>query len=187
MENSQNILTKLIEWTEKPVPGFFKTLTPEQHQELLEYVHHVIDYETDGLDELYHTISSLIKYVPNFVLLPLITKFIKPPIAAGVCAKLSVKQASKIASDLPAEYLGEVALHMDSKLAAEILEELKPKLAEECIEYEGSHHPMKTLDIGQHVSDRLLKSASKYLYLLENVDDVLLETYKDVIQKLRAV
>ena len=181
-----NDLKHLMEWTEEPIPPFFKELSPDQLHALRGYTQNVVDYETDGLDELYYTISSLIKYIPNFVLLPLITNYIKPPIAAGVCAKLSVKEASNLAAGLPVEYLGEVALHLESEWAAEIFARLKPSLAEKCIVYEASNHPMKTLDIGQYVDTKLLKKASQYLHLLETVDETLLEEYAELIETIRS-
>ena len=186
MDDLHNDLRRLIEWTEKPVPPFFRELSSEQLHELHGYTQNVVDYETDGLEELYYTISKLMKYIPNFVLLPLIINYIKPPIAAGVCAELSLKEASSLASGLPVEYLGEVALHLESEWAAEIFSKLKPALAEECIEYEVTHHPMKTLDIGQYVDTTLLKKASPYLHLLEAVDETLLEEYAELIDTIRS-
>lgn len=186
MDEKHHNLKHLIEWTEEPIPPFFRDLSAEQLYELHGYTQNVVDYETDGLEELYYTISTIMKYIPNFVLLPLITNYIKPPIAAGVCAELSLKEASNLASGLPVEYLGEVALHMDSEWAAEIFSKLKSSLAEKCIEYEVSHHPMKSLDIGQYVDTKLLKKASKYLHLLETVDETLLEDYAELIDEIRS-
>ena len=118
MDGLNDDLKHLIEWTEEPIPPFFKKLLPEHLHALRDYTQNVVDYETDGLDELYYTISKLITYIPNFILLPLITNYIKPPIAAGVCAELSLKEASNLASGLSADYLGEVALHLESGWAA---------------------------------------------------------------------
>jgi len=186
MDDPGNDLKHMIEWAEKPIPAFFKDLSPEHLHELRGYTQAVVDYETDGLKELYYTISTLIKYVPNFVLLPLITNYIKPPIAAGVCEQLGLREASKLASGLPAEYLGEVAHHMESKWVAEILARLKPSFAEQCIEYAIMHHPMKALDIGQYVDKDILKIAAKYLHIIETVDRTLLEDYAELMEEIRS-
>ena len=151
MDGLNDDLKHLIEWTEKPIPPFFKTLSPEHLHALRAYTQNVVDYETDGLDELYYTISKLITYIPNFILLPLITNYIKPPIAAGVCAELSLKEASNLASGLSADYLGEVAFHLESEWAAEIFNKLKPALAEKCIVYEVSHHPAYSTEIAHPI------------------------------------
>lgn len=180
-------LKELEEWTESPIPEFFKELSEDDLSSLKKYVHEVVAYETDGLDELYTTISHVIKHVPNFVLLPMITRFIKPPIAAGVCAKLTVKQSVSIASGLSAEYLGEVTTHLENRLAADILAGLKPKLAEQCIEYEVTHHPMKAMEISQFASDDMLKIAAKHLHLFESIDPALLKDYQEQIDKIRSL
>lgn len=184
-EQGHEALVELMERTEEPTPEFIKKLPPDQLLDLRDYTRNVVSYATSGMDELFHTISLVIKFIPNFVLLPLITKFIKAPIAGGVCAKLSVKEAVNIGNSLPVEYLGEVALYVESEQAAMILEGLKPKLAEFCIIYEAEHHPVKALDIGQYVSDRILKVAARYMDFLEQVDPVLLKDYEDVLDKIK--
>lgn len=185
-DKTHQILKELTEWTESPIPEFFKELPEKDLSGLQKYVHEVVAYETDGLDELYITISQVIKHVPNFVLLPMIKKFIKPPIAAGVCAKLPVKQSVSIASGLSAEYLVEVTIHLENQLAAEILAGLKPKLAEQCIEYEVTRHPVKALEISQFASDDMLKIAAKHLHLFESIDPVVLEDHQEQIDKIRS-
>ncbi len=179
-------LKLLMTFTKSPVPAFFKTLSHEEQKELREYVETVISTKTDGLEELYYTIGVVIKFIPNFVLIPLTLQYIKPTIAAGVCEKLKLDQAVSLANDLPPEYIGEIAMHTSSKRSAQILEQLRASLAEKCIKYEGEHHPIKALEIGKHVSPRILKLCSKYLYLLENLDDSVLALYDDLIEKIRA-
>lgn len=179
-------LKQLMTFTKKPVPDFFKNLSKEEQRELREYVAHVVSTKNDGFEELYYTIGVVIKFIPNFVLVPLTLQYIKPAIAAGVCEKLKLDQAVGLANDLPPEYIGEIAMHTSSKRSAEILEKLRPSLAEKCIKYEGEHHPMKALEIGQFISPNLLKISAKYLYLLENIDESALEIYKELIEKIRS-
>jgi len=43
--------------------------------------------KTEGFNELYQAISMIVKYIPHFVVIPLMVEHIKPQIAAGVCLK----------------------------------------------------------------------------------------------------
>ncbi len=179
-------LKQLMTLTKSPLPSFIKSLSKEQQKELRQFVEQVVSTKTEGLQELYYTIGAVMKFIPNFVLIPLTLQYIKPTIAAGVCEKLNLDQAVSLANDLPPEYIGEIAMHTSSERSAKILEKLRPSHAEKCIKYEGENHPMKALEIGQHISPNLQKTSAKYLYLLENVDPSVLEIYYDLIQKLRS-
>ena len=186
MDDGKKIdLEYLIRLTEKKIPDFIRELSSSELDKMREYVQNVIDYATFGLDELYQSISMTIKFVPNFILIPITKKFIKPPIAAGVTGKLDLKSAVGLANGLPIEYLGEVALYTESKLSAAIVSKISKIKAEKCIEYEALNHPVKALEVGQYLDDSLLKVAARHLDLLEAVDPVMLEKYKDLIERVR--
>ncbi|KUL25725.1 hypothetical protein [Chlorobium limicola] len=180
-------LHEALAWTEMPVPEELHHLTPDQQQHVVSYVKAVVNRKTDGFEELYHAIGMIVKYIPHFVVIPLMVEHIKPPIAAGVCRKMGVDQATGYANDLPLEYFSEVSRHIDAGMMAELLGKMKKHHAEKFIHYELQHHLTHILDIAEHLEKRMLEVVAKHVTLPEHDDDLLRHPHHEIIEKIRAL
>lgn len=185
----KNMLKELIEWTDGPVPDFFKSLPDDRLSELHSYVHKVVEYETDGFDSLYQGMSQTMKYLPTFMLVKMSVKFVKPAISAGVTAKLSLKDAIKLSPHFPVEYACEVGNHLDSEFAAKIYSGLKDDRIEKILEYMIENNPGKALNIGEYLNDKYLKKMVKFRHLLdiESLDPLIVKEYQHVIDRIESL
>ncbi len=182
-----NELEHALEWTKQPVPDVLQELHPTQQQKVITYIDNLVRSKTDGLDELYHAISMIVKYIPHFVVIPLMVEHIKPQIAAGVCKKMSVEQATGYANDLPLDYFSQVSGHIENPLMAEILGKMKKHRAEKFILHELQHHLLHMLDIAEHLDERMLKVVAKLVTLPEHEDDLVNHPHREIIEQLRGM
>ncbi|MEI8032274.1 MAG: hypothetical protein WCH05_02860 [Chlorobiaceae bacterium] len=155
-------LEQSLAWTNLPVPDVLPQLSTSQQQQIISWAENIVSSKTEGLDELYTAISMIVRYIPNFVVIPLMVEHIKPQIAAGVCIKLGVEQATGYANDLPKEYFDKVSKHLDAELMARILENMKKHLAERFIESELKANLPRMLDIARHLNRRMLEVVAKH-------------------------
>jgi len=158
-------IEQTLAWTETPLPESLKNLAPETQEELADYVKDVVNNKTDGFDELYHAIGSIVRFIPHFIVIPLMVEHIRPQISAGVCRTMGVDQAVGYANDLPLEYFSEVSRHIDDELMARIFEKMKRNQAEKVILFELLHHRSHMLGIAEHLDGRLLQFVAKNLEL----------------------
>lgn len=180
-------LQEALAWTDIPVPEDLRHLPANQQQSVAAYVKAVVNRKTDGFEELYHAIGMIVKYIPHFVVIPLMVEHIKPPIAAGVCRKMGVDQATGYANDLPLEYFSEVSRHIDATMMAELLAKMKRHHAEKFIHYELQHHLTHILDIAEHLEKRMLEVVARHVTLPEHDDDLLKHPHHEIIEKIRAL
>jgi len=159
MSSQQDNLNYLAELTETSTPSFFNALSEENLNELKAYIDTVVNQDEAGLDKLFESMSMMMKYIPNFILHSITPKYIEPSIAARITSKLTVKQSLGITSGLPVEYIGDTAAFLDSQHAADILSSIKKNKIEQIIAYVVNNHPLKALDIFEHVSKDILKIA----------------------------
>jgi len=176
-----------LAWTGVPVPVSLKSLGDEQSKAIADYTKEVIAANTDGFDELYHAIGMIVKYIPHFIVIPLMVEHIRPRIAAGVCTKMGVDQAVHYANDLPLEYFSEVSKHLPDAMMSEILEKMKRHHAEKVIHYELQHHLTHMLDIAEHFDEKQLKVIARMATLPERDDDLLTHPHRGLIEKIRAL
>ncbi len=118
-------LDELLAWSKAPVPEVLQQLQPQQQQEVHSWAKNLVDRETEGLDDLYNAIAMIVKYIPNFMVIPLMVEHIRPRIAAQVCIKMGIDQSTGYANDLPLEYFSKVSSHLDEKMMAQILTKMK--------------------------------------------------------------
>ena len=182
---SMDKLEHALEWTKQPVPEVLQELHPTQQKKVITYIEDLVRSKTDGLEELYHAISMIVKYIPHFVVIPLMVEHIKPQIAAGVCKKMSVDQATGYANDLPLEYFSRVSRHIENPLMAEILGKMKKHRAQKFIHHELQHHLLHMLDIAEHLNQRMLEVVAKLVTLPEHNDDLVNHPHKGIIEQLR--
>ena len=180
-----NELEHVLEWTNQPVPEFLQELHPTQQKKVINYIENQISSKTDGLDELYHAISMIVKYIPHFVVVPLMVEHIKPQIAAGVCKKMSPDQATGYANDLPLDYFSQVSRYIDNPFMAQILGMMKKHRAEKFVHHELQHHLLHMLDIAEHLEERMLAVVAKRVTLPEHSDDLVNHPHREVIERLR--
>jgi hypothetical protein len=180
-------LQEALAWTDITVPEELEDLHPLQKERMVSYVRAVVDRKTDGFDELYHAIGMIVKYIPHFVVIPLMVEHIKPPIAAGVCRKMGVDQATGYANDLPLDYFSEVSRHLEAPLMAELLGKMKKHHAEKFIHFELQHHLTHMLDIAEHLEPRMLETVSRHVTLPEHDDDLLRHPHRKIIEKIRTL
>ncbi len=185
--NYMNELERALAWTREPVPEVLYELDPVQQGKVVEYLKHVVDARTEGLDELYHAISMIVRYIPHFVVIPLMVDHITPQISAGVCEKMGVDQATGYANDLPLEYFSQVSLHIRHSMVAEILGRMKKHKAEKFIRHELQHDLQHILDISLHFDERMLRVVAGLVALPHELDAELDERYREMIGRLRAL
>jgi hypothetical protein len=159
MSTQQEMLNHLAELTETATPAFFNSLSEKELTELESYVKSVVTRGEAGLDSLFESMSMMMKFIPNIILHAITPKYIEPSIAARITSKLTVKQALGVTTGLPIEYIGDTSAYLESKHAADILSGIKKNRIKLILAYLASNHPLKALDILEHVSEELLKIA----------------------------
>jgi len=160
-------LEELLALSDMPVPQVLHQLPPHQKLEVISWAKDLVSQKTEGLDDLYNAISMIVKYIPHFMVIPLMVEHIRPKIAAEVCIKMGVDQATGYANDLPLEYFSEVSRHLDTVTMARILEKMKKHHAEKFIQYELQHHKNRILDIALHLNRYIRDIVAKYIPLPE--------------------
>ena len=161
-------LDKLLTGSDLAVPEVLYQLPHHQQQEVISWVRNLVSHNTEGLDDLYNAISMIVKYIPHFMVIPLMVEHIRPRIAAGVCIKMGVDQATGYANDLPLEYFSEVSHHLDVETMARILEKMKKYQAEKFIQYELKHYQERMLNIARHLDKPILDIVKKYITIAEH-------------------
>lgn len=182
-----NELEELLAWSNLPVPGVLHQLPLHQQQEVILWAKTVVSHNTEGLDDLYNAIGMIVKYIPNFLVIPLMVEHIRPRIAAGVCIKMGVEQATGYANDLPLEYFSDVSKHLEATMMAEILAKMKKQNAEKFIYHELEHHQSRILDIALHLDRRLLEIVAKLVTFPEEENDDATNPHRTVINKIKAM
>jgi pentose-5-phosphate-3-epimerase len=180
-------LDKLLAWGDLPVPEVLRQLPHQQQQEVATWAINIISNKTEGLDDLYNAISMIVKYIPNFMVVPLMVEHIRPRIAAEVCIKMGVDQATGYANDLPLEYFSAVSKHLDATMMAQILEKMKKNTVEKFIHYELKNYQSRVLDIATHVDRRILQIVAKLVTLPEPSTVPGNNPHEAVIEKIRAM
>jgi len=159
MSKQPSDLEYLIELTEDSIPTFIRELPTHEQKELRGYIESIVKRDETGLDKLFESMSMMMKFIPNFILHSLTPKYIEPSIAARITNKLTVKQALGVTVGLPIEYIGETSIYLESQHAANILVGLKQKMVKPVLEYVNNKHPLKGLDILEHVPNGFLQIA----------------------------
>lgn len=185
MLNAMATLEEKLSWTETPLPEALKNLKDDEQEALACYVTEVIGHKTDGFDELYHAIGSIVRFIPHFIVVPLMVEHIRPQISAGVCRTMGIDQAVNYANDLPLEYFSEGSRHLDNDLMARILEKMKRNQAEKVILFELLHHRSHMLGIAEHLDRRMLEFVVKNLDLNGFPEgDPIIQAHKALTEKL---
>jgi hypothetical protein len=174
-------------WNDVPMPEVLRQLPPEQQQELFAWVKTMVSKETEGLDDLYNAISMIVKYIPNFMVVPLMVEHIRPRIAAEVCIKMGVDQATGYANDLPLDYFSEVASHLEVTMMAQILAKMKRNQVEKFIVLTLKERPTRMLDIAIHLDRPILEIVAKRITLPADDNDFATSPYKSVIDNMRSM
>ncbi len=180
-------LEKLLAWSEMPVPEVLHQLPHQEQQEVAAWAKTIVNNKTEGLDDLYNAISMIVKYIPNFMVIPLMVEHIRPRIAAEVCIKMGIDQATGYANDLPLEYFSAVSKHLDAPMMAQILEKMRKHTVEKFIDYELKHHQTRVLDIAIHLDQRILEIVAKLVTLPEQENDPANNPHRAVIDNIRAM
>ena len=178
---------ELLAWTNIPVPDVLHHLPRHQQLQVASWASNLVSHKTEGFEDLYSAISMIVKYIPHFMVIPLMVEYIRPQIAAGVCRKMGVDQATGYANDLPLIYFSEVSKHIDADMMARILEKMKKNNVEKFIHYELENHQLRMLEIAQHLNGHILDIVAKHVTLPEYGTDIADNPYKEVIDNIRAL
>ena len=178
---------ELLAWTNIPVPDVLHQLPALQQQQVASWASTLVNHKTEGFEDLYSAISMIVKYIPHFMVIPLMVEYIRPQIAAGVCRKMGVDQATGYANDLPLIYFSEVSKHIDADMMARILEKMKKNNVEKFIHYELENHQLRMLEIAQNLNGHILDIVAKHVTLPEYGTDIADNPYKEVIDNIRAL
>lgn len=145
-----------------PLPKAFTQMAQQDQHEIAKFISEIIKQEDEAYAKLFESLAMMMKYVPNFILHQIIPKYVEPAIAAKITSNLNTKQVIGVASGLSVDYIGRTAIYMENKVAAEVLEGLKRKLASQVIEYAVKNHPADALDILAHSHDKVKKEAKTH-------------------------
>lgn len=176
-----------LSWTGVPLPAALQGVPAESQQAVSDYLKAVVDLKTDGFDELYHAIGTIVRYIPHFIVIPLMVEHIRPQISAGVCRTMGVEQAIHYANDLPVEYFSEVSKHLDDRMMAEIIEKMKKHLAEKVIQHELKNHLDHMLGIAAHLDERMLAVVARMVTLPEKQEELADHPHRVIIEKIRTL
>ncbi len=180
-------LDELLAWSKEPVPETLQQLQPQQQRELLSWGKKLVDHETEGLDDLYNAIGMIVKYIPNFMVIPLMVEHIRPRIAAQVCIKMGIDQVTGYANDLPLEYFSKVASHLDEKMMAQILTKMKRSQVEKFIILALKEDPARILNIANHLERPVLEILAKYVALPDDESELATSQYRELFAKIRSI
>lgn len=180
-------LEETLSWTGVPLPVALKSLGEDQNKAIADFTRAVVDLKTDGFDELYHAIGTIVRYIPHFIVIPLMVEHIRPQIAAGVCLSMGIEQSVHYANDLPSEYFSEVSRYLDHELMAKLLEKMKRHQAEKVIQYELRHHLSHMLDIAAHLDHRLLGIIARQVTLPDRPEELENHPQREIIEKIRGL
>ena len=151
--NKEQTLEYLEKLTSDNVPESIQNLPPEVLNDVREYVEKVVYIKTKGVDKAFELSTVTIKFIPNFILLPLINSYIEPPIAARIAKFLTVRQVLDIVNGLDLNYVSETLLYMEEAPAAKIVLEMRPKKVAEIMQKVFNKQPLKILDIAPFIPD----------------------------------
>lgn len=161
---------------EQSMPVFFHQLEEQQLSEIHRYTEAVIERHLQGLDKLMSSMTQSMKYIPNVFLQMMAKKYVDPIFSARLTQKMKIKDVVSLTKGMPIEYVGEVTGHqVDNKLSAEIMTHMKKKDIEPIMAYVCQHHPVKAIDIGEHLPDAFLRLAKKH----SNQDAIHAEQWTD--------
>ncbi|MEI7695132.1 MAG: hypothetical protein WCI64_05750 [Chlorobium sp.] len=178
---------ELLAWSKVPVPEGLRQLQPKQQQEVLSWAKNLVDHETEGLDDLYNAIGMIVKYIPNFMVIPLMVEHIRPRIAAQVCIKMGIDQATGYANDLPLEYFSKISTYLDEKLMAQVLTKMKRSQIEKFIIMTLKEDPARILDIANYLERPVLEILAKYVALPEDESELATSPYRELFAKIRSM
>jgi flagellar motor switch protein FliG len=185
MAEHQRNLEYFVELSLGEHPSFINEMSPEQLHQLREFMEQVLRREEEALTNMFKSMALLMKYIPNVILCPIIPRYFSPSIAAMITQELNMKQITGVISGLPVAYIGEISVYLDSELAAEILQNIKPKLAMQVIEYCVEKSPLSVLDTMAHAPESLQKFATQGLTQFSvngiKLDQKRQETYQKII------
>ena len=150
-------LEYLDELSEINLPSFVEQMSEEQVRELRAYIDDALEVREAGLNKMFESFSIVLKYIPNFLIHSIGPKYTTPELAARMTGVLPPKQAAALAGGFPVEYMGEVTKFADPVLAGEIMMHLKDKVLFPVTDYTYKHHPLKGLDILNHLDDKQMK------------------------------
>lgn len=181
-------MEELLAWSDMPLPEVLRQLPHQEQQEIAAWAKTIVSNKTEGLDDLYNAISMIVKYIPNFMVVPLMVEHIRPRIAAEVCIKMGIDQATGYANDLPLEYFSAVSKHLEAPMMAMILEKMKRHTVEKFIHHELQHHQNRLLDIAIHLDRHILEIVAKHATLPEpGTDNSKNPQHQTVIERIRAM
>lgn len=145
------------------IPELFKNLDTQQLEELEQFTEAVIENHLQGLDKLMNSMTQSMKYIPNVFLQMMAKKYVDPIFSARLTQKMKIKDVISLTKGMPVEYVGEVTAHQDdTALSAQIMTQMKKKDIEPILAYVCENHPVKALDIGQHLDNNFLKLAQPH-------------------------
>jgi len=159
MSKQEQHIEFLEQLTEESLPDFFCELSEDDTQNIHAWVSCVLEKERSGLDQFFGSMTQTFKYIPNFLIISITNKYVEPPIAARITEKLTIKQAVSIAIGLSPEYVGETAVYIESKFAAQLLAALPKRQAKKIVEFMFEIYPLRVLDVFAHAEEKLFNLA----------------------------
>jgi len=182
--NKQSYIAYFESLGDAPLPDQIDLLSLKQLEDVKLLITHALDKERAGMDKFFDSVSQTLKYIPNFIILAITNKYIEPPIAARITAKLSLKQASAIAKGLQADYLAETSVFLEDEFAADLMNGMAKNKAEGVANILFEKHPLKALDITSFIEAAFFKKLNLSLDTLDVESEHLSQRRLDSLKKL---
>jgi len=158
--DKESFITYFESLGDAPLPGQIDLLSLKQLEDVQVLIVNALEKERAGMDKFFDSVSQTLKYIPNFIILAITSKYIEPPIAARITEKLTLKQATAIARGLQVEYIAETSVFLEDEFAGLLLNGMARNKAERVANILFEKHPLKALDITSFLDAVFLKKLS---------------------------
>jgi hypothetical protein len=178
----QQHLEHLERLSELPLSESFQSFSEAQLEEVNSLVEEILEKERAGLDRFFESMSQTLKFIPNFIILAITTKYIEPPVAARITVKLPLKNSVAIAKGLSVEYISETAIYMDDEYAASLLTKLPNSQLVNILNKLYEAHPLRILDIFVHMDKKYFFISKPPVSFLQMDTEHLSDTRTEVLE-----
>ncbi|MEJ2681563.1 MAG: hypothetical protein P8144_08835 [Gammaproteobacteria bacterium] len=135
-------------------PACLAKLSDAERDEVERYIADQTKQLLHSVDRMLDAATHVIGFLPNWLITRLTPKYIDPILAARTAEKLTLKQTIKISNALPIEYLGETAVFLTPKMAADIISGLAHPHASKLIAWLCQHKPSCAITLATELAQR---------------------------------
>lgn len=182
----QEHLDYLSTLTEEPLPKAVSCLPEADLAALREFTDNIIARESAALDKYLSSSATGMKFVPGVVLGNFAPNFMAPNLAAHAIKFIPISKVVSMSASIPATYLAEVFMLLDSVRQTQLLARLRPATVARVSGHIYSEHPAKFLDIAAQLADPALTTWLTPIELSRIDDSQLCDPRKATLARLLA-